>query len=86
MTGGLKPELLPADQLRNYIKDVYIRMPLAVIVDPSSASLEQAKRLYIDALQDKNIDIKIVLVTLNAAGKLTCHSFKHSFLRKYEFR
>lgn len=66
--GGVKPELLPADQLRNYIKDVYIRMPLAVIVDPSSASLEQAKRLYIDALQDKNIDIRIVLVTLNEAG------------------
>lgn len=66
--GGVKAELLPADQLRNYIKDVYIRMPLAVIVDPSSASLEQAKRLYIDALQDKNIDIKIVLVTLNGAG------------------
>lgn len=69
VSGGPKAELLPADQLRNYIKDVYIRMPLAVIVDPSSASLEQAKRLYIDALQDKNIDIKIVLVTLNGDGK-----------------
>lgn len=64
-----KPELLPADQLRNYIKDVYIRMPLAVIVDPSAASLAQAKRLYIDALQDKNINIKIVLITLNLSGK-----------------
>lgn len=78
VTGGLKPELLPADQLRNYIKDVYIRMPLAVIVDPSSASLEQAKRLYIDALQDKNIDIKIVLVTLNAAGAPSAFSFNNT--------
>nr|XP_043069777.1 uncharacterized protein LOC108127284 isoform X1 [Drosophila bipectinata]XP_043069778.1 uncharacterized protein LOC108127284 isoform X1 [Drosophila bipectinata]XP_043069779.1 uncharacterized protein LOC108127284 isoform X1 [Drosophila bipectinata] len=74
----VKPELLPADQLRNYIKDVYIRMPLAVIVDPSSASLEQAKRLYIDALQDKNIDIKIVLVTLNAAGAPSAFSFNNT--------
>lgn len=65
----VKPELLPADQLRNYIKDVYIRMPLAVIVDPSAASLDQTKRLYIDALQDKNINIKIVLVTLNGSSK-----------------
>ncbi|XP_002132605.2 uncharacterized protein [Drosophila pseudoobscura] len=73
-----KPELLPADQLRNYIKDVYIRMPLAVIVDPSSASLEQAKRLYIDALQDKNINIKIVLVTLNAAGAPSAFSFNNT--------
>ncbi|XP_017047786.2 uncharacterized protein LOC108092648 [Drosophila ficusphila] len=78
VSGGLKPELLPADQLRNYIKDVYIRMPLAVIVDPSSASLEQAKRLYIDALQDKNIDIKIVLVTLNGAGAPSAFSFNNT--------
>ncbi|XP_044316334.1 uncharacterized protein LOC108045163 [Drosophila rhopaloa] len=78
VTGGSKPELLPADQLRNYIKDVYIRMPLAVIVDPSSASLEQAKRLYIDALQDKNIDIKIVLVTLNGAGAPSAFSFNNT--------
>ncbi|KAI8042839.1 uncharacterized protein LOC128263158 isoform X1 [Drosophila gunungcola] len=78
VSGGSKPELLPADQLRNYIKDVYIRMPLAVIVDPSSASLEQAKRLYIDALQDKNIDIKIVLVTLNGAGAPSAFSFNNT--------
>ncbi|XP_060647640.1 uncharacterized protein LOC132785517 [Drosophila nasuta] len=73
-----KPELLPADQLRNYIKDVYIRMPLAVIVDPSAASLEQAKRLYIDALQDKNINIKIVLVTLNPSGLPSAFSFNNT--------
>ncbi|XP_064535229.1 putative epidermal cell surface receptor isoform X2 [Drosophila montana] len=73
-----KPELLPADQLRNYIKDVYIRMPLAVIVDPSAASLDQAKRLYIDALQDKNINIKIVLVTLNASGVPSAFSFNNT--------
>ncbi|XP_017068484.2 LOW QUALITY PROTEIN: uncharacterized protein LOC108106116 [Drosophila eugracilis] len=78
VSGGSKAELLPADQLRNYIKDVYIRMPLAVIVDPSSASLEQAKRLYIDALQDKNIDIKIVLVTLNGAGAPSAFSFNNT--------
>ncbi|EDW75573.1 uncharacterized protein Dwil_GK23929 [Drosophila willistoni] len=76
--GGSKNELLPADQLRNYIKDVYIRMPLAVIVDPSAASLEQAKRLYIDALQEKNINIKIVLVTLNAAGAPSAFSFNNT--------
>ncbi|XP_017858353.1 PREDICTED: uncharacterized protein LOC108610653 [Drosophila arizonae] len=73
-----KPELLPADQLRNYIKDVYIRMPLAVIVDPSAASLDQTKRLYIDALQDKNINIKIVLVTLNASGVPSAFSFNNT--------
>nr|XP_016936221.1 uncharacterized protein LOC108014575 [Drosophila suzukii]XP_016936230.1 uncharacterized protein LOC108014575 [Drosophila suzukii]XP_016936238.1 uncharacterized protein LOC108014575 [Drosophila suzukii] len=78
VSGVTKPELLPADQLRNYIKDVYIRMPLAVIVDPSSASLEQAKRLYIDALQDKNIDIKIVLVTLNGDGAPSAFSFNNT--------
>ncbi|XP_001993390.2 uncharacterized protein LOC6566602 [Drosophila grimshawi] len=73
-----KPELLPADQLRNYIKDAYIRMPLAVIVDPSAASLDQAKRLYIDALQDKNINIKIVLVTLNESGVPSAFSFNNT--------
>ncbi|ALC40158.1 CG43394 [Drosophila busckii] len=73
-----KPELLPADQLRNYIKDVYIRMPLAVIVDPSAASLDQAKRLFNDALQDKNINIKIVLVTLNASGVPSAFSFNNT--------
>ncbi|BFF94401.1 uncharacterized protein DMAD_12041 [Drosophila madeirensis] len=78
VSAASKPELLPADQLRNYIKDVYIRMPLAVIVDPSSACLDQAKRLYIDALQDKNIDIKIVLVTLNAAGAPSAFSFNNT--------
>ncbi|KAL7741046.1 hypothetical protein ACLKA6_013479 [Drosophila palustris] len=75
---SIKPELLPADQLRNYIKDVYIRMPLAVIVDPSAASLDQAKRLYIDALQDKNINVKIVLVTLNESGVPSAFSFNNT--------
>lgn len=67
--------LLPRDQLRNYIEDAYIRIPLAVIVDPTASNqlLERTKPLWNDALQT-NINIQIVLLTLNALGKL---SFKY---------
>lgn len=64
--------LLPHEQLRNYIEDAYIRMPLAVIVDPSAESLEKTKALWNDAMRT-NLNIKIVLVTLNESGK--CSSF-----------
>ncbi|KAM7350597.1 uncharacterized protein ACRADG_009151 isoform 2-T3 [Cochliomyia hominivorax] len=56
--------LLPHEQLRNYIEDAYIRMPLAVIVDPSVESLEKTKTLWNEAMST-NLNIKIVLVTLN---------------------
>lgn len=61
-------KLLPHEQLRNYIEDAYIRMPLAVIVDPSADALEKTKALWREALRT-NINIKIVLVSLNASGK-----------------
>lgn len=60
--------LLPHEQLRNFIEDAYIRMPLAVIVDPSAESLEKTKTLWNDAMRT-NLNIKIVLVTLNESGK-----------------
>lgn len=64
---------MPHEQLRNYIEDAYIRMPLAVIVDPSTDSLEKTKSLWNDALRT-NLNIKIVLVTLNESGKLNMTS------------
>lgn len=61
-------KLLPHEQLRNYIEDAYIRMPLAVIVDPSPAALDKTKNLWGDTLRS-NIAIKIVLVSLNSSGE-----------------
>lgn len=61
-------KLLPHEQLRNYIEDAYIRMPLAVIVDPSPAALDKTKNLWGDTLRS-NVAIKIVLVSLNSSGE-----------------
>lgn len=61
-------KLLPHEQLRNYIEDAYIRMPLAVIVDPSPAALDKTKNLWGDTLRS-NMAIKIVLVSLNSSGE-----------------
>lgn len=66
--GSSRRHLLPHEQLRNYIEDAYIRMPLAVIVDPSAESLEKTKALWNEALR-ANLNIKIILVTLNESGK-----------------
>lgn len=73
--------LLPHEQLRNYIEDAYIRMPLAVIVDPSSSSLEKSKSLWNDAL-NMNTNIQIVLITLNGSGVPAAFNFNntHQFL------
>lgn len=60
--------LLPHEQLRNYIEDAYIRMPLAVIVDPSAEALEKTKALWNDAMST-DLNIKIIMVTLNYSGK-----------------
>lgn len=70
-------KLLPHEQLRNYIEDAYIRMPLAVIVDPSPAALDKTKNLWGDTLRS-NIAIKIVLVSLNSSGE--CFLFLTIFL------
>lgn len=70
-------KLLPHEQLRNYIEDAYIRMPLAVIVDPSPESLEKTKVLWREALRS-NFAIKIVLVALNASGTPTAYSFNNT--------
>ncbi|XP_055913466.1 uncharacterized protein LOC129947054 [Eupeodes corollae] len=70
-------KLLPHEQLRNYIEDAYIRMPLAVIVDPSPESLEKTKALWREALRS-NFAIKIVLVALNASGTPTAYSFNNT--------
>ncbi|KAL9872695.1 uncharacterized protein ACN2A1_014654 [Glossina fuscipes fuscipes] len=73
--------LLPHEQLRNYIEDAYIRMPLAVIVDPSSSSLEKSKVLWNDALSI-NMNIQIVLITLSGSGVPAAFNFNntHQFL------
>uniref|UniRef100_A0A1B0GAP9 VWFA domain-containing protein n=1 Tax=Glossina morsitans morsitans TaxID=37546 RepID=A0A1B0GAP9_GLOMM len=73
--------LLPHEQLRNYIEDAYIRMPLAVIVDPSSSSLEKSKLLWNDAL-NINTNIQIVLITLSGSGVPAAFNFNntHQFL------
>ncbi|XP_053950458.1 uncharacterized protein LOC128858318 isoform X1 [Anastrepha ludens] len=70
-------KLLPHEQLRNYIEDAYIRMPLAVIVDPSADALEKTKALWRDALRT-NLNIKIVLVSLNASGIPAAYSFNNT--------
>ncbi|XP_037936416.1 uncharacterized protein LOC119670287 [Teleopsis dalmanni] len=70
-------KLLPHEQLRNYIEDAYIRMPLAVIVDPSPESLEKTKTLWQDALR-MNLNIKIVLVSLNASGSPAAYNFNNT--------
>lgn len=69
-TSSSRRRLLPHEQLRNYIEDAYIRMPLAVIIDPSAESLEKTKRLWNDAMRT-NLNIKIVLVTLNESRKFS---------------
>ncbi|XP_017492766.1 PREDICTED: uncharacterized protein LOC108380877, partial [Rhagoletis zephyria] len=69
-------KLLPHEQLRNYIEDAYIRMPLAVIVDPSADALDKTKALWRDALRT-NLNIKIVLVSLNASGIPAAYSFNN---------
>uniref|UniRef100_A0A1A9VDA4 VWA7 Ig-like domain-containing protein n=1 Tax=Glossina austeni TaxID=7395 RepID=A0A1A9VDA4_GLOAU len=73
--------LLPHEQLRHYIEDAYIRMPLAVIVDPSSSSLEKSKLLWNDALSI-NTNIQIVLITLSGSGVPAAFNFNntHQFL------
>uniref|UniRef100_A0A0A1X0V3 VWA7 Ig-like domain-containing protein n=1 Tax=Zeugodacus cucurbitae TaxID=28588 RepID=A0A0A1X0V3_ZEUCU len=75
ITRGRK--LLPHEQLRNYIEDAYIRMPLAVIVDPSADALEKTKALWREALRT-NLNIKIVLVSLNASGIPAAYSFNNT--------
>uniref|UniRef100_W8AMA1 Uncharacterized protein n=1 Tax=Ceratitis capitata TaxID=7213 RepID=W8AMA1_CERCA len=70
-------KLLPHEQLRNYIEDAYIRMPLAVIVDPSADALEKTKALWREALRT-NLNIKIVLVSLNASGVPAAYSFNNT--------
>ncbi|XP_050329238.1 uncharacterized protein LOC126758866 [Bactrocera neohumeralis] len=70
-------KLLPHEQLRNYIEDAYIRMPLAVIVDPSADALEKTKALWREALRT-NLNIKIVLVSLNASGIPAAYSFNNT--------
>ncbi|XP_067640005.1 uncharacterized protein [Eurosta solidaginis] len=75
LTRGRK--LLPHEQLRNYIEDAYIRMPLAVIVDPSSDALDKTKALWREALRT-NLNIKIVLVSLNASGIPAAYNFNNT--------
>uniref|UniRef100_A0A1I8PJK9 VWFA domain-containing protein n=1 Tax=Stomoxys calcitrans TaxID=35570 RepID=A0A1I8PJK9_STOCA len=77
--GGItsRRHLLPHEQLRNYIEDAYIRMPLAVIVDPSSESLEKTKALWNEALRE-NLNIKIILVTLNESDIPAAFNFNNT--------
>ncbi|XP_061389658.1 uncharacterized protein LOC133324840 [Musca vetustissima] len=77
VAGTSRRHLLPHEQLRNYIEDAYIRMPLAVIVDPSSESLEKTKALWNEALR-ANLNIKIILVTLNESDIPAAFNFNNS--------
>ncbi|XP_073832754.1 uncharacterized protein [Musca autumnalis] len=77
VTGTSRRHLLPHEQLRNYIEDAYIRMPLAVIVDPSAESLEKTKALWNEALR-ANLNIKIILVTLNESDIPAAFNFNNS--------
>uniref|UniRef100_T1PAI3 VWFA domain-containing protein n=1 Tax=Musca domestica TaxID=7370 RepID=T1PAI3_MUSDO len=77
VAGTSRRHLLPHEQLRNYIEDAYIRMPLAVIVDPSAESLEKTKALWNEALR-ANLNIKIILVTLNESDIPAAFNFNNS--------
>ncbi|XP_023291316.2 uncharacterized protein LOC111674869 [Lucilia cuprina] len=68
-TTSSRRRLLPYEQLRNYVEDAYIRMPLAVIVDTSVEALAKTKALWNDAMRS-DFNVKIVMVTLNKSEEL----------------
>lgn len=68
-TQTTKPKVLSAELvLRNLLDDIYIRKPMAALIDTSPNALRKTKFLWKSALRP-NSALDIVLVAFNSSGK-----------------